>query len=90
MNLRVRPINLTTNMSSCSLQPLAVQLQQSLTAIRTELQSAIAHADDSNFTTGRCIATRELARRANSTHTCANIYSMQCAEKSRLDVPREP
>ena len=51
MNLRVRPINLTTNMSSCSLQPLAVQLQQSLTAIRTELQSAIAHADDSNFTT---------------------------------------
>ena len=59
MNLRVRPINLTTNMSSCSLQPLAVQLQQSLTAIRTELQSAIAHADDSNFTTvmgAGCIA----------------------------------
>ena len=41
-------------MSSCSLhvQPLAVHLQHSsLTAIRTELQSAIAHADDSNFTT---------------------------------------
>ena len=38
-------------MYSCSLQPLAVQLQHSLTAIRTELQSAIAHADDSNFTT---------------------------------------
>ena len=49
--LRGSSIYLTTNMSSCSLQPLAVQLQQSLTAIRTELQSAIAHADDSNFTT---------------------------------------
>ena len=50
-DLRGSSINLTTNMYSCSLQPLAVQLQHSLTAIRTELQSAIAHADDSNFTT---------------------------------------
>ena len=51
VTVRGSSIYLTTNVSSCSLQPLAIQLQHSLTAMRTELQSAIAHADDSNFTT---------------------------------------
>ena len=40
-----------TNNMSCSLQPLASQLQSSCTAITSELQAAITNADDSTFTT---------------------------------------
>ena len=40
-----------TNNMSCSLQPLASQLQTSCTALLSELQAAVTNADDSTFTT---------------------------------------
>jgi len=40
-----------TNNMSCSLQPLASQLQSSCTALLSELQAAVTNADDTTFTT---------------------------------------
>ena len=42
-----------TNNMSCSLQPLASQLQSSCTALLSELQAAVTNADDTTFTTQR-------------------------------------